>query len=124
MGWILRDAFLLLVPLGKSQIRLVSYYSGLTLPLAIVAIGYKKCRVATNVIQWLKVQSGSFKSDILAKKCILISFWIFQYCFNYSFTLYNCVIFYSNAIRMSNSLDPDQAGHFVGPDLGPNCLQR
>ena len=25
---------------------------------------------------------------------------------------------------MSNSLDPDQARHFVGPDLGPNCLQR
>ena len=25
---------------------------------------------------------------------------------------------------MSNSLDPDQAGCFVGPDLGPNCLQR
>ena len=25
---------------------------------------------------------------------------------------------------MSNSLDPDQAGHFVGPDLGRNCLQR
>ena len=24
---------------------------------------------------------------------------------------------------MSNSLDPDQAGHFVWPDLGPNCLQ-
>ena len=24
---------------------------------------------------------------------------------------------------MSNSLDPDQA-HFVGPDLGPDCLQR
>ena len=22
------------------------------------------------------------------------------------------------------SLDPDQAGHFVRPDLGPNCLQR
>ena len=20
--------------------------------------------------------------------------------------------------------DPDQARHFVGPDLGPNCLQR
>ena len=27
-----------------------------------------------------------------------------------------------NAIRVSNSLDPDQARHFVGPDLGPNCL--
>ena len=25
---------------------------------------------------------------------------------------------------MSNSLDPDQAQCFVGPDLGPNCLQR
>ena len=24
---------------------------------------------------------------------------------------------------MSKSLDPDQARHFVGPDLGPNCLQ-
>ena len=25
---------------------------------------------------------------------------------------------------MSNSLDPDQARRFVGPDLGLNCLQR
>ena len=25
---------------------------------------------------------------------------------------------------MSNSLDPDQAPRFVGPDLGPNCLPR
>ena len=25
---------------------------------------------------------------------------------------------------MSKSLDPDQARHFVGPDLGPNCLQN
>ena len=24
---------------------------------------------------------------------------------------------------MSNSLDPDQARHFVRPDLDPNCLQ-
>ena len=27
-------------------------------------------------------------------------------------------------MRVSNSLDPDQARRFVGPDLGPNCLQR
>ena len=26
-------------------------------------------------------------------------------------------------IRVSNSLDPDQAQRFVGPDLGLNCLQ-
>ena len=25
---------------------------------------------------------------------------------------------------MSNSLDPDQDQCFVGPDMGPNCLQR
>ena len=25
--------------------------------------------------------------------------------------------------RLSNSLNPDQAGCFVGPDLGPNCLR-
>ena len=25
---------------------------------------------------------------------------------------------------MSNSLDPDQARHFVRPDLDPNCLRR
>ena len=25
---------------------------------------------------------------------------------------------------VSNGLDPDQALHFVGPDLGPNCLRR
>ena len=25
---------------------------------------------------------------------------------------------------MSNGLDPDQGRHFVGPDLGPNCMLR
>ena len=25
---------------------------------------------------------------------------------------------------MSNGLDADQDRHYVGPDLGPNCLQR
>ena len=29
-----------------------------------------------------------------------------------------------NTIKVSNSMDPDQARRFVGPDLGPNCLQR
>ena len=32
--------------------------------------------------------------------------------------------YFRNTIRVSNSLDPDQARHFVQPDLGPNCLQR
>ena len=29
-----------------------------------------------------------------------------------------------NTIRVSNGLDPDQDQHYVGPDLGPNCLSR
>ena len=32
--------------------------------------------------------------------------------------------FSKNTIRMSNSLDPDQARRFVEPDLGPNCLKK
>ena len=31
---------------------------------------------------------------------------------------------FRNTIRVSNRLDPDQARHFVGPDLGPKCLQK
>ena len=31
---------------------------------------------------------------------------------------------FRNTIRVSNNLDPDQDRHFVGPDLGLNCLQR
>ena len=31
--------------------------------------------------------------------------------------------YFRNTIRASNSVDPDQARHFVGPDLGQNCLQ-
>ena len=29
-----------------------------------------------------------------------------------------------NITRESNSLEQDQAQNLVGPDLGPNCLQR
>ena len=35
------------------------------------------------------------------------------------------LIFFKNySSIVLNSLDPDQAGHFVESDLGPNCLQR
>ena len=30
----------------------------------------------------------------------------------------------SGITSVSNSLNPDQARQNVGPDLGPNCLQR
>ena len=31
---------------------------------------------------------------------------------------------FRNTIIVSKGLDPDQDRHSVGPDLGPNCLQR
>ena len=31
---------------------------------------------------------------------------------------------FRNTIIVSNSLDPDQARHYVGPDLVLNCLQK
>ena len=31
---------------------------------------------------------------------------------------------FRNMIRVSNSIDPDQARHSVWPDLGPHCLQK
>ena len=36
------------------------------------------------------------------------------------------LIFFQNQrfVSVSKSLDPDQARHIVGPDLGINCLQR
>ena len=32
--------------------------------------------------------------------------------------------YFSSTIRVSNGLDPDKDRHFVGPYLGPTCLQR
>ena len=91
-----------------------------------------KCRVAKNISRWLKVQSCWFKNHIFANLCILISFWIHFSNFSFFilshfitvpyFTLWMLDFF--STIWVSNSLDPDQARHFFGPDLGPNCLQR
>ena len=41
--------------------------------------------------------------------------------FQFNFFFQKCS--FRNPIRVSNSLDQDLAQHFVGPDLGPNCLQ-
>ena len=40
------------------------------------------------------------------------------------FTFSKKIYIFRNFIIVSNSLDPDQDRHFVGPDLDPNCLQR
>ena len=49
-------------------------------------------------------------------------------CFLLSADFFFKIIFFENSfrnnMRVSNSFDPDQARHFVGPDLGPNFLQK
>ena len=87
--------------------------------------------MATNIIHWLKVHSRWVKKFMSAKKCILIKLLDFPILFYYSFTLYIWAIFNSlnagfffNTIRVLNSLDPDQARHFVGPDLCPKLFAK
>ena len=68
-------------------------------------------RVANNVLFQKPILSGA----LFAK---LIAYWVFFHAF---LSAENC---FRNTIRVSNSLDPDLTRYFVGPDLGPNCLQR
>ena len=37
---------------------------------------------------------------------------------------FSAIRLFRMTIGVANSFDPDQARHFVGPDLDPNCLQR
>ena len=57
--------------------------------------------------------------------CMLGNFscFFFVVCRNFSTSLFSKYSLRNN-IRVSNSLDPYCARCFVGPDLGPNCLQR
>ena len=75
--------------------------------------------MATNISHWLKVHSRWFKNYINAKKCILTSFWIFQYCFHSSFTFYyNCAIMNSlNAGIFQYHQGVKQFGSRSGPTL-------
>ena len=63
--------------------------------------------------------------------------WLLSLCMLGNFSCFTChlrlffkINFFSklsrehNTVRVSNSLDPEQDRHSVGPDLGPNCLQR
>ena len=55
------------------------------------------------------------------------AYWIILHVFLSSAVFFKINIFKKssrNTIRVSISLDPDQAQHFVEPDLGLNCLQK
>ena len=50
---------------------------------------------------------------------------VFLFCLLLNFFKINFFLKKKNPriLSVSNSFDPDQARCFVGPDLGPNCLQ-
>ena len=57
---------------------------------------------------------SSFACNFLASAVFCVCFFSkLTFLKNYFMIYHFCV----------NSLDPDQDQHFVGPDLGPNCLQ-
>ena len=66
--------------------------------------------------------------DLLQSDAILLACWVILLAFFRSADFF-LQKFYQKyykleTIKVSNRLDPDQARHFVGPDLDPNCLQR
>ena len=61
------------------------------------------------------------KSVIVCCNCDLLGNFS---CFSFFSKLSFSKIHFRNTIKMSNSLDADQDRQTVGPDLGPNCLQR
>ena len=83
---------------------------GLCVKLPICLFGHT---MDTSII--LKKAKVSYFIDIQPRKMKFTFVQINMKQVSYSFR---------NYIRMSKSLDPDQAQHFVGPDLGPYCLQR
>ena len=59
---------------------------------------------------------------------LLFACWVLLHAFLssadfFSSKLTSLKTFFRATIRVSNSLEPEQARHIVGPDLVPNCLQ-
>ena len=66
----------------------------------------------------------SFKINFLCKSACWVILHVF-FLSSADFFLKKYHKFLSGTLSgCQNSLNSDQAGHFVGPDLGPNCLQR
>ena len=74
----------------------------------------------------LKVHSVWLKNHISAKKVIFDQLFLllFLHILLLCHILNSLNAVFPKTIRVSNCLDPDQVRHFVGPDLGPNSLQR
>ena len=56
--------------------------------------------------------------------CLQGNFAFFVVCFSFLAKSTYLKNYFQIIIRVSNRLDPDEAGHFVWPDLGPKYLQK
>ena len=84
------------------------FWSYLQIPMKMVD---KHCLLETPAQYWLSL------CPLGNCACFFVVCWFFSK----SSFLKNS---FRNTIWVSNGLNPDQAWHFVGPDLGPICLQR
>ena len=85
---------------------------------ALKAAGSNRSAPFTRQLSALYTKSTLIGQDILLSSC-----YIKPLCLPGNLRAFLKSSF-RNTIRVSNSFDPDGACHFVGPDLGPNCLQR
>ena len=91
---------------------------------------------AHRSLHWSAMWQGVLKSHVLACSnyevyysnyilCLLNNFACFFKSADFFFSKWSFTKnSFRNTIRVSNSLDPDQAWHFVGPDLVQKCLQN
>ena len=90
--------------------------------------------MATNISHRLKVHSESLggKKITYRRKSVFCSAFGFSdiaFIIPSHFIITSAIFnslngVFLKTIRVLNSLDSDQARHYVGSDLGPNCLQR
>ena len=89
------------------------------------------------VLIWVQTVCKSYQQTTLVDNELIKSSWVFSFltlCMlgSFSYFLVACCLFFKinffkkffQEHRVSNGLNLDQDRHFVGRDLGPNCLQR
>ena len=84
--------------------------------------------LSTLICQELVVISAASTMYARYSQCLLTLHAGYLSCFFVVYWFFSKLTFlknsFRNIIRVSKSLNPAQARHFVGPDLGPNCLQK
>ena len=89
-----------------------------------IAIGFFYCILWHLIMVYNICQSSYSQVSSLEKiDSLYAGIFLMPFCRLLIFFKTFCKIL-SGIPSVSNSLDPDQAQHLVGPDLGPNCLRH